>query len=136
MNSSNQSDNTTNIEFTALNADDEDDEDDDFDNIHTFKKQKSEQILNDSTSKSTNYNINIDTLLNDVIGTAFTNNQYSTKTVSKDEIAFHLNLTNLCNTITESQQVQLIDIIYQLMSTKFDTTRPPTSSSSIRSAIL
>ena len=33
MNSSNQSDNTTNIEFTALNADDEDD--DDFDNIHT-----------------------------------------------------------------------------------------------------
>ena len=80
MNTSNHSDTTTNIEFTTFNADDDDD--DDFDNIHTFKKQKSEQISNDSTSKSTNYNINIDTLLNDVIGTAFTNNQYSTKSVS------------------------------------------------------
>ena len=124
MNSSNYSDNTTNIEFTTFNADDDDD-DDDFDNMHTFKKLRSEQISNDSTINSTNYNVNIDTLLNDVIGTAFTNNQYSTKSVSKDEIAFHLNLTNLCNTITESQQVQLIDIIYQLMSTKFDTTQLP-----------
>ena len=90
-----------------------------------LRNKKSEQISNDSTSDSKNYNINIDKLLNNVIETAFTNNQYSTKTVSRDEIAFHLNLTNLCNTITESQQVQLIDIIYQLMSTKFDTTQPP-----------
>ena len=116
-----------NIDFDILNKDDDGDDGDDDDSgyFYTFKKQKIEPSTNDSTLNLPSDETSIDKILNDVIGIAFTNNQYSTNKVSKDEIVFHLNLTNLCNTITESQQVQLIDIIYQLLSTKFDTTRPP-----------
>ena len=128
-NTSNHTDNVTNIDFDILNEHDDGDDvdDDDSVNVHTFKKQKIVPSTNVSTLKLPSDETSLDKILNDVIGMAFTNNQYSTNNVSKDEIAFHLNLTNLCNTITESQQVQLIDIIYQLLSTKFDTTRPPTN---------
>ena len=45
--------------------------------------------------------INIDKILNDVVGTAFTKNRFFTKSITEDEIAFHLIFTNLCNTLTK-----------------------------------
>ena len=125
INISYHSDDTTNNEFVASDHDNENDET--FEHCQTVKKQKLDHASTDSLLDLWNDETDVDKVLNDVIGTAFTNNEYSNKNVSKEEISFHLNLTSLCNKITESQQVLLIDIIYQLMSTKFDTTRPPTT---------
>ena len=121
----NDSEDSNNNGFASLDHDSENDET--FEHCQSVKKQKLDHISTDSLVALHNDKTDLDKVLNDIIGTAFTNNEYSNKIVSREEISFHLNLTSLCNKITESQQVQLIDIIYQLMSTKFDTTRPPTT---------
>ena len=110
-----------NDEFNTQYSDDEDQH-----NIHIHKRTKTDTITL-QTVQNQNPEMNIEKQIQQIVGTAFSNNRYSTATVNTDEVAFHLNMTNFCTNITESQQVQLIDIIYKLMSTKFESTRPPTT---------
>ena len=96
---------------------------------HTHKKPKLDETLTETQQQAyadSNFNTSHD-VLNRVIGTAFSNNPVCPLNISKEEIAFHLNITNFCTKLSESQQYQLTDIIHQLMSNNFVKTRPPTS---------
>jgi len=44
--------------------------------------------------------------------------------VNKEEIDFHLHMTHFCSKLPEAKQYQLMDIIHQLLSLNFNSTRP------------
>ena len=85
-----------------------------------------------SSIQSTSTNVLSNTALQHIICTAFSNSELLSTNLQSDEINFHLNVTDFCSNITEAKQVQFMDIIHQLLTTKFQHTRPPTSHQDLR----
>ena len=71
-----------------------------------------------------------------IIGTAFSNNEWTPLNVTNQEMDFHLNLADFCCNLTESNQHQLALLLQQLVSTEFKTTRPPTTYNDLRKIYL
>ena len=93
----------------VINAEPNDDEDQD--DLHIHKRAKTNTTTSQAMQNN-NTEMNVEKQLQQIVGTEFSNNKYSTATINTDEVAFHLNMSNLCTNITESQQVLLIDIIH------------------------
>ena len=71
-----------------------------------------------------------------LIGTAFSNNQWTPLNVTNQEMDFQLNLTDYCCALTESKQHQLTLLLQLLVSSDFKTTRPPTTYNDLRTIYL
>ena len=106
------------------------DSDSDDDISHNLYKKAKLDIDSDTTNdqyRNPNQPYTSPRILNDIIGTAFSNESICPLNVSTSEIAFHLNITNFCCSLSESQQYQLTEIIHQLQSNHCIATRTPTS---------
>ena len=106
----------------------ESDNDDDI--SHNLYKKAKLDINSDTTNdqyRNPNQPYTSPRILSDIIGTAFSNESICPLNVSTSEIAFHLNITDFCCSLSESQQYQLTEIIHQLQSNHCIATRPPTS---------
>jgi len=98
------------------------------------KKARHTQYFDEPNHQNTSPNNNHHTnqTVKHVIATAFSNNKLISSNLEKDEMNFHLNVTDFCCNLIESKQLQFMDIIYQVMSTNFKYTRPPTSLQDLR----
>ncbi len=114
-----------------------DDSDNDVNYSHIDKKPKhtssfEQSTNNPKTNKNNADNILSDNTLKNIISKAFSNSEYNTLNVNEDEVDFHLNMTHFCSDLSEAKQYQLVEIIQQLLSLKFKSTRPPTIYQDIR----
>ena len=111
-------------------------EDDDISAPNTINYNQDAKKLKDNSctdltnikdnDSSTTY-IYSNTAIKKVIGIAFSNNRWCPVDMTTEEMEFHLGITEFCSNMTDAKQKQFSNLLNQLVSINFKTTRPPTS---------
>jgi len=124
------------LSFTDVHSDvHSDGSDNELSMNHTAKKTK--HVHHSSTFQNPKHTKTIDNIYSDnalkcLVGKAFSNSEYNTIDVNQEETDFHLHMTHFCSGLPEAKQYHLMDIIHQVLSLKFNSTRPPRSYQDLR----
>ena len=125
----------TTIDYVNNFHNDANDDDDSVTNNNTLfvscskkvKQSSCQHIINAQNNDASSTYLYSTSAIKNVIGTAFSNNKWCPVDITTEEMEFHLSLTDLCCNMTERKQQQFSNLLNQLVSINFNTTRPPTS---------